>query len=71
MDPIFVAAFILLHGPGGQVIAINPGEIVTLREPRSGEDHFHKEVRCIVTTADGKYSAVVETCNRVSEMAGK
>jgi hypothetical protein len=61
---------ILLHGPGGQEIEINPNEIVSLREPRGeAEGHVSKEVRCMVNTVDGKFSAVVETCATVRGMA--
>jgi hypothetical protein len=53
-----------LTGPGGQVIEVNPNEIVSVREPR-GADHFGKDVHCLVFTSDGKYIGVVQTCEQV------
>jgi hypothetical protein len=64
-----VFRLILLHGPGGQMIDLNPDDIVTLRVPRSDEGHMRDGVKCIVTTIDGKFSAVIETCAEVREMA--
>jgi hypothetical protein len=60
---------IILHGPGGHVIAINPAEVVTVREPREDEGHLAGGVHCIITTGDGKFSAVVETCAEVRKIA--
>jgi hypothetical protein len=63
---------ILLHSPGGLVIAINPDEIVTLKK-YSDEEHrkgtVHEGAHCVINTVDGKFSAVVETCAKVYEMA--
>jgi hypothetical protein len=56
-------ALVALTGPGGQVIEINPAEIVSLREPRG--DHFDKDVHCLIHTSDGKFIAVLETCQAV------
>ena len=53
--------FLLLDGPGGQYIAINPAEIVSVRTPRAS-DHMAKDVHCIVFTVDGKYTGVTQTC---------
>jgi hypothetical protein len=60
---------ILLHGPGGQEIILNREDIVTLREPRGDEGHMSGEIHCIINTVDGKFSAVVESCTVVREMA--
>lgn len=62
---IYLLVLLQLHGPGGQNIFINPNEVTSVREPRSGEDHFGKGVHCLVNTADGKFSAVVEDCATV------
>ena len=63
---LIVLAFVTLTGPDGQVINMNPDEIVSLRTSR-GEDHFAKGTRCLVTTTDGKYSTVREACDLVLE----
>lgn len=65
-------AIILLHltGPGGQMIEVNPDEIVTLRSPRS-QEHFAPGTRCLINTVDGKVVAVQEDCYRVKQEAEK
>jgi hypothetical protein len=62
---------IVLHGPGGQVIQVNPDAIVSMRVPRGDEGHLQAGAKCIVNTADGKFSAVIETCQAVREMSEK
>ena len=57
---------VVLHGPDGHVVEINPEEVVTLREPRGQEHgHFHSNIKCLVFTADGKYLGVTESCATV------
>ena len=66
-----IAAFhlILLHGPGGQEIDINPREIVSLREPSAiSEGHFPKGVRCVVVMTNGRFNLVKEDCSTVKVM---
>jgi hypothetical protein len=66
MNWIIATVLITLTGPGGQVIEINPAEIVSLREPR-GDGHLDKDVHCLIHTTDGKFIAVKETCVIVHE----
>jgi len=61
---------ILLHGGENNPIHVNPTEVVTVRPVREGE-HFAKTIHCVVTTADGKYVAVIETCDDVYEKLSK
>jgi uncharacterized protein YlzI (FlbEa/FlbD family) len=56
---------IVLTGPDGQALKINPKAIVSLRAPR-GTDHLNKDVHCLVFTSDGKYVGVQETCEQVN-----
>jgi hypothetical protein len=58
-------ALIVLTGPDGQAIKVNPKSVVSLRAPRSGE-HFNKDVHCVVFTSDGKYIGVQESCDQVN-----
>jgi hypothetical protein len=60
---------ILLTGPDHQVVLINPDEVVSLREPRGTDQstHFAKGIACLIFTADGKYTAVIETCAAVRQ----
>lgn len=66
---IFVLQMLHLHGPDNRVIEINPNEVVSLREPRGDkEHHYHPSTKCVIFTADGKFNAVVETCEAVEGM---
>ena len=56
-----------LTGPGGQMIEVNPSEVVSLREVRV-MDHFAPGIKCVINTVDGKFVTVQETCEHVSEM---
>ena len=60
---IILAAFISLHGPGHQHISVNPEVVISLRTPHGG--YFHKEVKCVIHTSDGKFISVTETCHLV------
>ena len=57
---------VVFHGPDGHLIEINPDEVVSLREPREMERHFHKEIRCLIFTSDGKFTGVTEDCIEVA-----
>jgi len=59
--------WMLLTGPGGQTIQLNPDHIVSTRPPR-GNEHFHKDIHCLIHTTDGKLVTVQETCERVQEL---
>ena len=69
---LFVIAIVfhlvLLHGPAGQTIEINPDQVVTLREPRADEGHFPKGTRCVVNMTDGKLNVVREDCSTIRDM---
>jgi hypothetical protein len=60
-------SLLLLHGPGEQMIVINPEHVVELRVPKE-EEHFARGTRCIVNTTDGKFATVKEECHVVQEM---
>jgi len=65
----FATHLLILHGPDGQIIAVNPMEIITVREPRSEfAAHFPKGTNCICHTADGKFIAVAEECATVRDL---
>ena len=60
-------SLIHLHGPGAQVIEVNPYEVSSLREPQENSDgHFAQGTRCLVTMSNGKINAVVEMCEDVA-----
>jgi len=55
-----------LQGPGGQVILINPEQVINIRRPRGIEQgHFAAGTQCLVFTTDGKYISLQESCERV------
>jgi hypothetical protein len=57
---------VMFHGPGGQVIWVNPDAVVSTRLPRQGE-HFAPGIRCLINTSDGKFTLVMETCEEVEQ----
>jgi hypothetical protein len=60
-----LAALLTLTAPDGQIVDINPSKIVSLREQQG---NHHDDVHCIISTSDGKYIGVVETCQTVLKM---
>lgn len=56
-----------LHGGDGQVYYVNTAHISSLRQPIKGdvERYFAQHVRCIVSTDNGKFIAVIETCDDI------
>jgi hypothetical protein len=62
---LLLLTLIVLTGPDGQHVEINPKGIISLRAPRA-TDHFNKDVHCLVFTSDGKYTGVQETCEQVN-----
>jgi hypothetical protein len=64
----FVAVlFVILTAPTGQPIEVNPKAVVAMREPR-GSEHFHKSARCLLSTSDGKWVTVTESCAQVKKL---
>jgi len=63
---LIVLHLVKLTGPDGQLVEVNPQEIVSIRSPREGG--VHPDVKCLLHTSDGKFIAVVETCTRVQEL---
>ena len=59
---------IVLHSLTGAEISLNPEQIVALRDGEHTGQHLAKEVECVITTSDGKFISVVETCARVREL---
>lgn len=68
---ILALTLVKLHGPGGQIVEVNPEHVVGLREPRaSPTEHFQKEIRCLIFTLDGKFTGVLEDCAEVIQKLG-
>jgi hypothetical protein len=59
-------AFVDLHGPAGQHIYVNPGNITSIREPTFVNRHYvAKGTRCVLFMVNGNFIATTETCNEV------
>ena len=54
-------------GPDGQLIEINPTEVVSVRAPGTIQAHVHPDTRCLVFTSDGKFVGVKEECADVEQ----
>jgi hypothetical protein len=65
---VLALSFVALTGPDGQIVVINREHVVTVREPRKVEGHFHKDVKCLVHMDDGKFVAVIEPCDIVRQL---
>jgi hypothetical protein len=69
LSTAIAAAFVALTGPDQQPIAINPKQIISIRERRAGaETHFHASIKCLLFTTDGKITGVTETCEKVKDL---
>jgi hypothetical protein len=65
---LVTVVFIIVHGPDQQSIEVNAHEISSLREPRKGADeHFGKNVNCLIGMSNGKLINVIETCAAIVE----
>lgn len=65
---LFALRLVQFYGPDHQLIEIAPDQVVSIREPRGVElRHFHEHVHCLIFTADGKFSAVLEDCRTVEQ----
>jgi hypothetical protein len=62
--------WMLLHGAEGQSYWINMDQVTSLRAPiRSDlQSSFAKGTNCIVVTSNGKFVAVVETCEQIYQL---
>jgi len=61
-------ALILFTGAGGQSIEVNSKHVVALRTPSKvpgGANYFGPGINCLISTVDGKFHAVTESCATV------
>jgi hypothetical protein len=54
--------------PGGQLITINPHDVVSLTKPRVA---LEPSVECVINMVDGKHVPVTLTCDIVKERLGE
>jgi hypothetical protein len=62
------AILLLLHGPDGHEIMLNPRQVTSLHAAMPGQKNkqFTDGVHCLVNTADGKFISVIETCEEIN-----
>lgn len=65
----FALVLIALHGLDGQIIYVNPSEIVSARMPST--TLLHQNIKCTLQTADGKLINVADDCVTVLREIGK
>lgn len=59
---------ILLHGPDGKEIWINPDLIVSMR-PKAGQGNFTDQANCLINLGDGKFVTIIEDCPTVKSLS--
>ena len=62
---VVAVTIIILHSLTGAEISVNPEAIVSMRDGEHTGQYITKEVNCVVTTSDGKFISVIETCAEV------
>jgi hypothetical protein len=67
-----VLSLVLLHGPGGREILLNPGAVAAMRAVRRYKPNklVDADVKCIISTTDGKLVMVTETCEAIRDLLG-
>lgn len=70
MTRVALAALIVLHGPNGRDIFINPAAVTSMHAAIEGKKNelFTETARCLINTSDGKFISVVESCEKVREL---
>jgi hypothetical protein len=56
---------IRLTGPDGEIIEVNPEEVVSAKAPGAIAGHLHPRTRCVIFTSDGKFITVRDECEDV------
>jgi hypothetical protein len=68
---IWVAyVWIVVHGPEGHEINVNPKRITSMRgraPGAKGNAMVHDKAHCVLNMDDGKFIAVLETCSAVRQ----
>lgn len=65
-----LAVLVILHGPNGHEILLNPAAMTSMHAARPGvpNELLTDEIKCVINTSDGKFVSVVETCAIVREL---
>ena len=67
-----LAAVLALHlvrltGTDGQIVELNPEEVVSVRAPGGIAGHLHPHTHCVIYTSDGKFITVRDECQDVQK----
>jgi hypothetical protein len=62
---LFALHLVRLMGTDGELVEINPEEVVSVREPGMIAGHLHPFTRCVIYTSDGKFISVKNECSEV------
>lgn len=63
-----LALFVRVTTPDGLSVELSPNQIVSMRKPRAEDKRVvHGNVRCVVSTSDGKFIGVVEDCEAIEQ----
>lgn len=64
---LLAAGFIILHGLDGRPVSVNPEAITSLQHKTQAKNVMVGEkANCIVNLADGKFVAVLESCDTIT-----
>ena len=63
---------VLLHTPDGHEVLLNPRQITAMHAafPDKPNTTMTEDARCRISTTDGKFIAVIETCDTVRRIMG-
>lgn len=70
MLEVAASVLVLLHAPDGHEIHINPVTVTSMHAAIEGQKNksVTEQVKCLINTTDGKFLAVVETCDVVRKL---
>lgn len=65
-----ILALLLLHGPTGREIRVNPNSVTSLHSSVPGQPNkvLTDGSKCLINLTDGKFVSVAETCEMVDSM---
>ena len=63
---IVLMLLVQLMGTDGQIVWVNPSQVVSIREPRRmNTEHWPRGTKCLVLTTDQKFFTTSEPCEQV------
>lgn len=67
---ITAVVLVLLHGPNGHEILLNPAAVTSTHAAIEGKknEYVTEDVRCVINTSDGKFVSVIESCETVQQL---